>query len=110
MTDETRGPLLIPDAARKHLSRSAPVMRTLIEQRPPPESPADRDRWRALVGSIVGQQLSVAAARTIRSRIAALGNDGFPDPPTILGTPDEALRACGLSRAKLTYLRDLAGG
>lgn len=68
----------------------------------------DSDLWRSLVGSIVGQQLSVAAARTIRGRVAALSPDGFPDPELILTTPDEVLRACGLSRGKLAYLRDLA--
>ena len=68
----------------------------------------DPDLWRSLVASIVGQQLSVAAARTIRGRVAALSPDGFPDPELLLATSEETLRGCGLSRAKLAYLQDLA--
>lgn len=70
--------------------------------------PVEPDLWRALVGAIVGQQLSVAAARTIRGRIAALGKVDFPTPTEILNLTEETLRAAGLSRAKVAYVKDLA--
>jgi len=62
-----------------------------------------------MTGSIISQQLSTKAAATIRRRVLAL----FPpeEGPTAAGLlqiPDDALRAAGLSRQKVAYLRDLA--
>lgn len=83
-------------------------MAALIDRVGPLEISAEPDLWRSIVGSIVGQQLSVAAARTIRGRIALLGDAGFPTPAEILRFPDDVLRRAGLSRAKVLYVRDLA--
>lgn len=98
----------IPAAAVDHLRGSDPPMAALVGRVGTVRYTVDPDLWRALVGSIVGQQLSVAAARTIRRRVAALGGAGFPAPRMLLDLPEETLRGCGLSRAKVTYVRDLA--
>jgi DNA-3-methyladenine glycosylase II len=67
------------------------------------------DHYGALVRAIVGQQLSVSAARAIYGRLAARFGDRAPTPQEILGDEPEALRAAaGLSRAKVRYLRSLA--
>lgn len=96
------------ESALDHL-RADPVMADVIERIGPIEYPVDPDLWRGLVGSIVGQQLSVLAARTIRGRVAALGGEaGFPSPELVASLPDETLRACGLSGAKTRYVRDVA--
>ena len=59
----------------------------------------------SLARSIVGQQVSVAAAAAIFGRLdAATGMD----PKRILAFGDEELRAVGLSRQKIGYIRDLA--
>jgi DNA-3-methyladenine glycosylase II len=63
------------------------------------------DGFGALVDAIVGQQVSVASAAAIRGRLATAGLDA---PAPILAAPDDALRACGLSRQKMRYLRALA--
>lgn len=60
-----------------------------------------------LLRTIVGQQVSVAAARSMWSRLEA----AFGQPPELaaLGeASDEALRGCGLSRQKADYARSLA--
>ncbi len=67
------------------------------------------DAYGALVRTIVGQQLSTKAARTIYARLSALFGDRAPEPEEILTADEEALRAAGLSRPKISYLRDLAG-
>ncbi len=91
------------------LRSSDPVMAGIVDRIGPLEYPVDSRLWRSVVGSIVGQQLSVAAARTIRGRVADLGGEaGFPTPETIVGLPEETLRGCGLSRAKVDYVRDAA--
>jgi DNA-3-methyladenine glycosylase II len=61
------------------------------------------------VRAIVGQQLSVSAARAIYGRLTARFEDRPPTPEEILNDDPEALRAAaGLSRAKVSYLRSLA--
>jgi DNA-3-methyladenine glycosylase II len=67
------------------------------------------DAYGALVRTIVGQQLSTKAARTIYGRLTALFGDRPPTPREILDADEAALRAAGLSRSKVSYLRDLAG-
>lgn len=66
------------------------------------------DAYGSLVRTIVGQQLSTKAARSIYGRLTALFDGRPPTPGELLSTDDEALRACGLSGPKVRYLRDLA--
>ncbi len=66
------------------------------------------DAYGALVRSIIGQQLSTKAARTIYGRLAAQFGDRAPTPEQLVAANDETLRAAGLSRQKASYLRDLA--
>jgi DNA-3-methyladenine glycosylase II len=76
--------------------------------------PTDRggpapDHYGALVRSIVGQQLSVLAARSILAKLYERYDGRTPTPRQILSDDPEKLRAAaGLSRSKVTFLRDLA--
>ena len=55
------------------------------------------------------QQLAGAAATTIFNRfVKQIGGGRFPTPARVLAATDEEMRACGLSRGKTLYLRDLA--
>lgn len=63
------------------------------------------DGFGALLDAIVSQQVSTASAAAISGRLAATG---LIEPGAIRAASDEALRACGLSRPKLRYLRALA--
>src|SRR5436189_857208 len=63
----------------------------------------------ALAESIAYQQLSGKAAATIWKRVRALySRQKYLDPKLVLATPDEKLRAAGLSRSKVAALKDLA--
>jgi DNA-3-methyladenine glycosylase II len=79
-----------------------------------PLAPAQRRRGRpddaygSLVRTIVGQQLSTKAARSIYGRLTALFDGRPPTPGELISTDEELLRACGLSGPKVRYLRDLA--
>ncbi|HEV2815264.1 MAG TPA: DNA-3-methyladenine glycosylase 2 family protein [Solirubrobacteraceae bacterium] len=67
------------------------------------------DHYAALVRSIVGQQLSVRAARAIYGRLLEQFDGTPPTPQQILARDPEELRAAvGLSRAKAAFLRSLA--
>lgn len=88
-------------------------MASLVETIGPLDHEARRrgrpdDAYGALVRSIVGQQLSTVAARTIYGRLTSLFDHRPPTPAELLAADEDALRACGLSRPKISYLRDLA--
>jgi DNA-3-methyladenine glycosylase II len=62
----------------------------------------------SLLRTIVGQQVSTASANAIYGRLEALIGPTM-DPATLAATPDEDLRAVGLSRQKISYIKSLAG-
>lgn len=66
------------------------------------------DAYGALLRSIVGQQLSTKAARTIYGRMTDLFDGHAPTPQQLLDVDPERIRAAGLSYGKISYLRDLA--
>ena len=94
----------------RHLKRVDPVLAGVIDRVGPCRLEPRREgtHFDALVRSIVYQQLSGKAAGTILGRVHALYGNRSPTPAELLATPDETLRAAGLSRQKLSYLRDLA--
>ncbi|MEN9403388.1 MAG: DNA-3-methyladenine glycosylase 2 [Verrucomicrobiota bacterium] len=100
-----------PAAAVAQLSKADPVMKALIERVGPyalQRIPADT-LFEALLRSIVYQQLHGRAAQTIHGRVlATLAERDGTTPESVAKTTDDALRAAGLSRAKLLAIRDLA--
>lgn len=70
-------------------------------------APRLRDRgYRTLLRTIVGQQVSVAAASSMWRKLeAALGEEMAPE--VLLAAELDTLRACGLSRQKQGYVRSL---
>jgi DNA-3-methyladenine glycosylase II len=67
-----------------------------------------RDRFQLLVRSIVSQQISTSAARTIHGRIEQLAAPGPLTPKSLLAIGHDKLRAAGASPQKAGYLLDLA--
>jgi DNA-3-methyladenine glycosylase II len=94
----------------RHLKRVDPVLARVIESVGPCriQMRTDGTHYQALMRAIVFQQLSGKAASTILSRVNALFTDDLPTPDAVLATSDERLRAAGLSRQKIGYLRDLS--
>jgi DNA-3-methyladenine glycosylase II len=98
------------DASITHLKRVDPVLAAVIDRVGPCrlEPRSEGTHFDALVRSIVYQQLSGKAAGTIHARVRGLYGDRAPTPAELLATSDETLRGAGLSRQKLSYLKDLA--
>lgn len=94
----------------EHLRAADPVLARLLDECGPPEPrPPAGDAYTALVRAIVGQQLSVTAARSIHARLLEHFGGRAPAPAEILAADPEELRAAaGLSRAKVAFLRSLA--
>jgi len=102
--------------AVEHLRRADPLMAGIIERVGPCMLGARTDRggpahdhYGALLRAIVGQQLSVSAARSIYARLTDRYDGRTPTPAQLLADePDELRVAAGLSRAKVVFLWDLA--
>lgn len=95
-------------AAARHLARVDPVLRGLIARVGPCTLAPRRDHFATLCDSIISQQLSAAVAAAIFDRFAALYPRRRPTPAAVAATPVARLRAAGLSRQKVAYLKDLA--
>ena len=84
-----------------------PSFAAVIERHGPPEPRASPPGATTLLRTIVGQQVSVAAARSMWAKLeAAYGSP--PDLEGLLAASDEDLRAAGISRQKAGYVRSLA--
>jgi DNA-3-methyladenine glycosylase II len=83
-----------------------PAIAAALERAGYPEPRLREAGYRTLLRTIVGQQVSVAAAASVWRKLEALlGEEMTPD--TLLAQEFEALRACGLSRQKQGYARSL---
>ena len=103
-------PILAPDieTAIRHLKTVDPVISKLIDQAGPFTMKLDRNRFGMLVRSILSQQISTKAARSIRLRLDELLKPDGLSAEAIVKRTDEELRSVGLSRQKVSSLRDLS--
>jgi DNA-3-methyladenine glycosylase II len=93
--------------AIRHLKKSDPVLRAIIERVGPCRIEYGPPEFSSLAESIVYQQLNGKAAATIFKRFAALAGEPLT-PKGILKLSDEQLRSVGLSKQKSAYMKDLA--
>jgi DNA-3-methyladenine glycosylase II len=117
MSSTPRPPPRAPTAdrkAREFLRKADPVLGRVIDANPgfrplawmdglPP-----LDAFGTLIFQVVGQQLSVAATRTIVSRIEERFGGRLPKPSEVLAADPQLLRSAGLSARKGATLRALA--
>jgi DNA-3-methyladenine glycosylase II len=104
-------PKLVDTIARQaaeYLANADPILAPIITQYGLCTIRPHRNYYQALVGEIIGQQLSVKAAASIRKRFDDLFGGEFPAPEAILEKSVDELRTAGLSGAKAKYIRDLA--
>ena len=95
---------------REHVEALAsrePAFARVIERYGIPDPRNSEPGAQTLLRTIVGQQVSVAAARSMWAKLeAAFGSP--PDLHLLLAASDEDLRAAGMSRQKSGYIRSLA--
>lgn len=91
-----------------HFRRVDPVMAKVIGQVGPFVLKPKRDRFKTLVTSIISQQISTAAARTIRARLDELIKPRKYHPQTFSELSTDELRSVGVSQQKASYIADLS--
>jgi DNA-3-methyladenine glycosylase II len=96
------------DESISRLAALEPAFAAIIARHASPEPRNSEPGAHTLLRTIVGQQVSVAAARSMWAKLeAAYGAP--PDLKEIENASDEELRLAGLSRQKAGYARSLAG-
>ena len=88
------------------LAAREPAIAWALERAGYPEPRIRPTGYRTLLRTIVGQQVSVAAAASVWARLEALLGEDIP-PAAVLAADFDALRGCGLSRQKQGYARSL---
>ncbi|KAH8596504.1 DNA glycosylase [Bisporella sp. PMI_857] len=109
------------DEALAHLIKVEPKLKPIIENHPctvfSPEGLAEEiDPFNSLVSGIISQQVSGAAAKSIKTKFVAMFNPGieeidqhtFPTPSQVCNKSLETLRTAGLSQRKAEYIHGLA--
>jgi DNA-3-methyladenine glycosylase II len=96
------------ERARRSLMRRDRRLAPVIRDAGPCEMLPSGDPYRALVRSVVFQQLAGSAARAIAQRLRARYRGRYPKPADLLATRDAELRGVGLSRQKIAALRAIA--
>lgn len=89
------------------LSKNDPILAGVMRTVGPFTLKPDPGGYEILVGSILSQQISVAAARTIRGRLQALLPAGKLTAKNIDALADKQMQSVGISRQKQAYLRHL---
>jgi DNA-3-methyladenine glycosylase II len=82
-------------------------LRAIIDRIGPCRLEPHGDRFGALVRSIVSQQISSKAARSINLRLIAIGGEPH-QPERLIALGEPTLRSVGLSAAKARYVLNLA--
>jgi DNA-3-methyladenine glycosylase II len=92
--------------AKRELARNDAVMGAIIRRHPRVHLTPRGDPFHTLARSIVGQQISVKAAQAVWGRLC--GTLSAITPAQVMSVGPPAMLACGLSRRKVEYVRDLA--
>ena len=94
-------------ASLDELARREPALAAALARAGYPEPRINERGYVTLLRTIIGQQISIGAARSVWAKLdAAVGGAG--DPAAILAASDETMRGAGLSRQKISYARSLA--
>ena len=89
-----------------YLSNKDKVLKKIIDQFSNQSLQLNNNRFHALINSIIGQQISVSAANSIKKKLFILKKN--ITPRTIKNIKKNDLRNCGLSKQKILYINNIA--
>ncbi len=88
-----------------YLSNKDNVLKKIIKRYPKENLSLNSNYFHSLINSIIGQQISVYAAKSIKTKLFLLKKN--ITPRTTLNMSDIDLRKCGLSRQKISYIKNI---
>ena len=89
-----------------YLSNKDKVLKKLIQTYSNEYLNLNSNYFHSLINSIIGQQISVSAADSMKTKFFKLKRNITPQTVSKLSTTD--LRKCGLSRQKILYIRNIS--
>ena len=89
-----------------YLSNKDKVLKKLIQTYRNEYLNLNSNYFHSLINSIIGQQISVSAADSMKTKFFKLKRNITPQTVSKLSTTD--LRKCGLSRQKILYIRNIS--
>ena len=89
-----------------YLSNKDKVLKKIIDQFPKQSLILNDNSFHALINSIIGQQISVSAANSMKKKLFALKKN--ITPRTIKNIQKIDLKKCGLSKQKILYINNIA--
>ncbi len=107
-TRTTQPALAVRWAAGISRLRRDVVLRPVMDQVGPFTMKTTTQPFRALVGSIVHQQVSMSSAAAVMQRLKALCPGGRLSARSVAALSADQLRSAGLSRQKMSYIHDIA--
>ena len=91
---------------RNYLSNKDRVLKAIIINYPNQHLSTNINFFHCLINSIIGQQISVIAANTIKKKFYLLHKQITPKNVSIL--PEDSMKKIGLSRQKISYVKNIA--
>ena len=89
-----------------HLRARDPKLGAAMDRIGPIHREVDPDLFSSVIHHIIGQQVSMAAQRTVWQRLQAAA--GTLAPETVAAMPAEALQALGMTRRRASYILEFA--
>ena len=89
-----------------HLSNKDKVLKKIIDQFSNQSLQLNDNSFHALINSIIGQQISVSAANSMKKKLFVLKKN--ITPRTIKNIKKNDLKKCGLSKQKILYINNIA--
>ena len=91
---------------KKYLSNKDKVLKRIIDQFPNQSLQLNNNSFHALINSIIGQQISVSAANSMKTKLFSLKRN--VTPRTIKNIKKNDFKKCGLSKQKILYINNIA--
>lgn len=91
---------------KSYLSNKDRVLKDIIKKFPNESLILNKNYYHSLINSIIGQQISVSAANTIKLRFFDLNKN--INPKNVLEINYNVLKKCGLSRQKISYIKNIS--
>ena len=91
---------------KSYLSNNDNVLKSIIKKFPTESLKLNTNYYHSILNSIIGQQISVSAASSIKKKFFNLNKN--IKPINVLKLNESVLKQCGLSRQKILYIYNIS--